>query len=305
MQKLLIMLMLITWSTIAFSQVIDKEDALKNKKIDFVKGWQKGGLVSVNLSQVALVNWSAGGQNSLSTTSLLSLFAHHKKGDGIWENYLDIAYGVIKQGDTGWWKTDDKIDLTSKYGYKAFADWYYAALLNFQTQFAPGYNYPNTTRISNLFAPAYLLGALGLEYRPIDDFTIFIAPITTKMTFVGEKQLADVGAFGVTPGSHLKSDFGGYVRVFFKRDLMKNISLQTKLDLFSNYLDKPENIDVSWGVLISMKINDYISATLSTHLLYDDDINIAIDTNNDGVTDKTGPRTQFKETIGVGFAYKF
>lgn len=306
MKRLFVLSILAVLSTSIFSQVLEKEDVLKTKNSSLVEGWQHGGMVSVNLNQVALVNWAAGGQNSLATTGLVSLFAHHKKGDGIWENYLDIAYGVIKQGDGDWIKSDDKIDFTSKYGYKAFADWYYAALLNFQTQMAPGYNYPNTTsRISNLFAPAYLLGAIGMEYRPHDNFTIFIAPITTKMTFVGEQALADAGAFGVDPGSHVKGEFGGYLRLFFKRDLMENINLQTKLDLFSNYLENPQNIDVSWTVLVSMKINDYISAVLSTHLLYDDDIDIAVDNNNDGIIDETGPRVQFKETIGVGFAYKF
>ena len=86
---------------------------------------------------------------------------------------------------------------------------------------------------------------------------------------------------------------------------MENVVFQTKLDLFSNYLNKPQNIDVSWETLLSMKVNKFISATLSTHLLYDDDIKIAVDTDDDGVTDKTGPRIQFKEVLAVGFSLIF
>jgi hypothetical protein len=103
----------------------------------------------------------------------------------------------------------------------------------------------------------------------------------------------------------MRYEFGGYVRLFFKKDLMKNVNLQTKLDLFSNYLHNPQNIDINWEVLISMKVNKYITATINTQLLYDDDVMIAVDENGDGTPDSSGPRTQFKEVIGVGFSYKF
>ena len=86
---------------------------------------------------------------------------------------------------------------------------------------------------------------------------------------------------------------------------MENITILTKLDLFSNYMDNPQNIDVGWETLLTMKVNKYISATLTTHLIYDDDIDIAVDTDNDGITDETGPRTQFKEVLGIGFTYNF
>ncbi len=181
-----------------------------------------------------------------------------------------------------------------------------------------GFNYPDdSTKISDLLAPAYLLGAVGLDYKPSDKFTAFVAPVTAKTTFVNDQVLADAGAFGVekavydtagnllTAGKNIRTEFGGYIRLFYKVDVMKNVSLQTKLDLFSNYLENPQNIDVSWEVLISMKVNKYISATITTHLLYDDDTDISIDNNNDGIIDRIGPRTQFKEVLGVGFSYKF
>ncbi len=306
-------------TTVIFAQVTEAEESLKKHTADTIDGWKKGGTIALNLSQVSLTNWAAGGLNSISINGLLNLFANYKKGNSLWENYLDLGYGVIQQGKkSDWIKTDDKVDFTSKYGQKAFSDWYYAGLLNFKTQMTVGYNYPDdTTVISNFMAPAYLLGAIGLDYKPSKNLTIFIAPVTTKNTFVNDPDLANAGAFGVEPavydslgmiitkGQTMRSEFGGYIRLFFKTDIMENTSLQTKLDLFSNYLHNPQNIDVSWEVLISMKVNKYISATITTHLLYDDDIDIAIDSDNDGITDKTGPRTQFKEVLGVGFSYKF
>ncbi|MDH5400010.1 MAG: DUF3078 domain-containing protein [Cyclobacteriaceae bacterium] len=319
MKKLLIAAFLLLLMSPVTAQVTEVESKLKAQKTDTTEGWKKGGTITTNLSQVSLTNWASGGQNSVSLSGLLSLFAHRKMGNGLWENYLDIAYGTIKQGKrANWWKTDDKIDLTSKYGRKLAESWYLAGVLNFKSQLAAGYNYPNdSVVISGFMAPGYLLGAMGLDYKPNDNFTAFLAPFTAKTTFVKDQALADAGAFGVDPaildnlgnvitaGKKVRGEFGGYVRLFYKKDLMENVSLQTKLDLFSNYLKNPQNIDVNWETLISMKVNKFISATLSTNLLYDDDVDIAVDENNDGITDKSGPRTQFKEVLGVGFSYKF
>lgn len=320
MKKTLLLISLVFLVLFGFSQTTEAETNLKTQSADTVDGWKYGGTTTLNLTQVSLTNWAAGGQNSLSVNGLVSLFANYNKGKSSWGNYLDLGYGTIKQGkNANWQKTDDRIDFTSKYGRQAFSNWYYAGLLNFKTQMTNGFNYPNdSTVISGFMAPGYLVGAIGLDYKPNDNFTVFVAPVTSKITFVSIQSLADAGAFGVKPavfdettgiiitsGETLRTEFGGYMRIFYKKELMENIGFQTKLDLFSNYLENPLNIDVGWEVLISMKINKYISATLSTLLIYDDDIDIEVDTDNDGITDKVGPRTQFKEVFGVGFSYKF
>lgn len=293
--------------TAVFSQVTEAEKQLKTQKVDTLLGWKKGGVINISTTQTSLTNWAAGGQSSMSISGLLSLFANNKMDKSLWENSLDLGYGTLKQGkNTDWWKTDDKIDFTSKFGLEANEKLYYAFLLNFKTQMTNGYNYPNDSdKISGFMAPGYLLMALGLDYKPNDNFAVFFAPLTLKLTMVTDDDLADAGAFGVDPGDHLKSEFGGYLRLFLKKDVMENITIQTKLDLFSNYLHNPQNIDVSWETLLSMKVNKFISATLSTHLLYDDDIDIAVDTNDDDEPDEYGPRVQFKEVLAIGFSLKF
>ncbi|MCF8296043.1 MAG: DUF3078 domain-containing protein [Saprospiraceae bacterium] len=319
MKKIFTTIILIIFFATGFSQITDVEKKLKTIKTDTADGWKKGGTITLNLTQVSLSNWSAGGQNTISANGLINLFATYKKEKGVWENYLDIGYGSIKQSENQkWWKSDDKIDLTSKYGQKAFSNFYYAALLNFKTQMDAGYKYPDdSTKISDLLAPGYLVAAIGMDYKPNDNLTAFFAPITGKTTYVNDLELADAGAYGVEPavydtagnmlsrGKTHRNEFGGYIRLFYKLDVMKNVNLTTKLDLFSNYLENPQNIDVSWEVLVSMKINKYISATITTHLLYDDDTDIAIETDAAGKPIKVGPRTQFKEVLGVGFSYKF
>jgi hypothetical protein len=301
---------------LAIGQVTEAEKDLRTLSTDTIQGWKKGGIFAVNLAQTSLTNWAAGGQNSVAVNGLFSMFANLKRGKTVWDNSLNVGYGLLKQGkNTDFMKTDDKIDFLSKYGQEAFKNFYYAALLNFKTQMSPGYNYPDVTnKISDLFAPAYLLLAVGLDYKPNANFSAFVAPLTAKFTFVTDDTLSAHGAYGVTPGETSKSEFGGYIRAIytknnFKGEFMKNIAFTTKIDLFSNYLDKPQNIDVSWETQIAMKVNKYISVNFNTHLLYDDNILIALDRNDDGdMTDPEdipGKRIQFKEILGVGFSYNF
>ena len=293
-------------------QVTEGEKTLRTQNADTTLGWKSGGVIGITVAQTSLTNWAAGGQNSVAANGILSLFANYRNKKSVWDNSLDIGYGLLKQGqDESFRKTDDKIDFLSKYGQEAFKNFYYAAMLNFKTQMSPGYKYPNTTdKISDLFSPAYLVGALGMDYKPGGYFSAFFAPVTAKITFVTDEALSAAGAFGVDPGKKSKSEFGGYLRIIysrndFKSDFLKNISFTSKMDLFSNYLDKPQNIDVNWETLIVMKVNKYISVNLNTQLIYDDNVKISFDNNGDGIIDEKGSRVQFKEIFGVGFSYKF
>lgn len=302
------------------AQVTEAEGKLRTITSDSTSGWKRGGVVGVSLAQASFTNWAAGGQNSIAVNGLISVFANYKKGSDTWDNMLDLGYGLLQQGKAGLIKTDDKIDLSSKYGRSASKNWYYAALFNFKTQMTPGYNYPDdSTIISDLFAPAYMVGALGMDFKPSDRFTAFLAPFTAKTTLVKNTLLADAGAFGVgaatydnngtllTHGKTIRNEFGGYMKFVYKQTFFKDksVSVLSKLDIFSNYLETPTNLDISWETILGFKVNKYISATITTQLLYDDDVAIAVDTNGDDVVDAMGPRTQFKEVLGIGFSYKF
>lgn len=310
-----VIMLAVIFSAVSIAQITDAEKKLRTLSSDTTLGWTRGGVFAINLAQTSLSNWAAGGQNSVAINGILSAFANYKQGKSVWDNSLDLGYGILKQGKKASpMKTDDKIDFLSKYGREAFDHFYYAALLNFKTQMRPGYKYPDTeNKISDLFAPAYLLFAAGLDYKPNPNFSAFLAPLTGKFTFVTDDMLSAAGAFGVTPGETVKSEFGGYVRAIytkndFKGEFLKNVSFTTKIDLFSNYTHNPQNIDVSWETLIALKVNKFISVNFNTHLLYDDDIKIPFDRNDDGTIgsdEAVGSLVQFKEILGVGFSYNF
>lgn len=309
MKFYVIALLFLVISSLTFAQVTELEKNLRTPGADTTQGWKKGGVITLNLAQTSLTNWAAGGQNSFAINGLLSTFANYKKEKISWVNSLDIGYGLLKQGNASPQKTDDKFEFVSKYGYEAFKNFYYAALFNFRTQMAPGYKYPNVDdKISDLFAPAYMLIALGLDYKPNDHFSAFIAPLTGRLTIVNDKTLSDAGAFGVKPGNKSLSEFGGYLRAIytrndFKSEFLKNVTFTTKIDLFSNYAEKPQNIVVNWETLIAFKVNKFLSANINTQLIYDDKIKVPVNRNGEDVS--IGSLVQFKEILGVGFSYNF
>lgn len=285
----------------ANAQITEAESKLKSLATDTIIGWKKGGATSINLAQTALSNWAAGGENSFALNGVLGLFANYKDTTSVWDNSLEVGYGVLKQGSAGLRKTDDRLEINSKYGKKAFTNFYYAALINFKTQFAPGYNYTINQKISNFLAPGYLVGAIGLNYQPNSYFSAFLAPLTGRLTIVKDTALSNSGAFGVDPGKSSRMEFGGYARILFnkqdfKGELMKNVSITSKLDLFTNYLKDPQNVDVSWENIIFLKVNKYIVVSLNTNIVYDADVKDPVD---------NVAKVQFKEILGVGFAYKF
>jgi hypothetical protein len=130
------------------------------------------------------------------------------------------------------------------------------------------------------------------------------------MTVVNDQFLANAGAFGVekatfdglgnvlTAGKRFRVEFGAYVKLKFNKTVAKNIDLKSKLELFSNYINNPQNIDVNAEAMFTFKVNSWFSASLQWSVIYDDDINIR-DANG-----QVGPRTQFKSVLGIGISYK-
>ena len=262
--------------------------------------WKVTGITSLNLSQLSLTNWAAGGDNSVSGNALIKLSPDYDNGTLNWDNDLTLGFGLVKQGDDAARKSDDQINLSSKLGYRASNNWFYTGLLSFKTQFAMGYDDPgdvNRTMISNFMAPGYLNLSVGMDYKPGDAFSMLIAPVSGKITFVLDDELSAAGSFGVPEDETVRGEFGVYVKIAYKKEILKNVLLDTKLDLFSNYFDNPQYVDVNWDLLLTFTVNEYISASLMTQLIYDYDIKFGPDADE--------ARVQFKELFGLGLTYSF
>ena len=274
-----------------------------NAQQDSVKYWKLGGDASLTFSQITLDNWAAGGKSSVAGTFMLNGMANYKKNKTIWDNSLFIGYGLTKKEDENTVKTDDRLLLTTKYGYAASKNWYYSAMADFKTQLTEGFSNPpdNTDRISNFMSPAFLLTSLGMTYKPNDDFSFYVSPVTCKMTFVMDDSLSVAGAYGVEPGETFRAEYGASMKtVYNKSNILKNLDFYTRLDLFSNLIDNPDNIDVDWEVRLNYRFTNYLTAVFAVNLLYDDDTKTVDDNGN-----ARGAKVQTKQLLGFGLNFKF
>ncbi len=263
--------------------------------------WTYGGNGGVNLSQISLSNWAAGGENAVGFDLLLNYSADYKQNKHLWQNRFEMAYGLNRTESDGTKKTNDKLYFSSTYGYEITKSLYLSALLNFNTQLAKGYDYKTDPRtyISRFMSPGYLTTGLGLTWNPKAWVTATFSAISWRGTFVDSRILSDEGAFGVDPGDHLFSEMGGNLKVEMKYEFLKNMTIYSRVDLFSNYLDSPQNVDVRWDVQLNMTVNKWFSANITTNMIYDNDTKIQ---QKDG---SKGPRLQFKESLGIGFQVSF
>jgi len=293
-----------------FILIIISGHLVAQNKVDTLKYWKKGGDFSVSFSEVSFSNWAAGGKNSVSGVGVFNSFANYAKERMSWDNTLNFGYGLMKEQQRTLIKSEDKFEINTKLGYKMTetGKWFFSGLANFRTQFADGFNYSNINqpvRISSLLAPAYLTIATGFDYKPNDRFSMFVSPLSGKFTFVADDALSAIGSFGVDPGKKFRAELGATVKSELKMKVVKNVDAVTNLTLFSNYLKNPQNIDVNWDFRLNMKVNEYLSANFVTNLIYDDDILIPLDRNDDGIIDGKGRRIQLKQMFGAGLSVKF
>jgi hypothetical protein len=312
--KKMLILALLTLGAISFLQAQNKIQGLRNEtdnaKItkdpnDTTKQtWKTGGLYNLTFNQAALSNWSAGGDKSaLSLSTMLSLYAFYIDGRRSWDNNLNLAYGFAQTTSLGTRKTDDRIDLVSKYGYDVGKKWYLSGLFNFRSQFTKGYNYPDAnTKIltSNFLAPAYFLLSLGMDYKPTENFSLFLSPITARELVVNDDSLAAVGAFGVDSGKKARFELGAFASVNYIAHISKTAIYTGKLDLFSDYLHKPQNVTLYMTNILAVKVTRLITMNLSVTMIYDNDVRSV---RKDGTA--AGPALQLQEIMGIGFAYQF
>lgn len=295
MKKLLLLFTLSAFSLFGYGQA--------PAAIDTAKRWTIHGENTFLINQSSFTNWAGGGVNAFAGNLLFNYDFNYKKDKLSWDNKVILGYGLSKQQDIGVRKNDDKVILNSLVGYKAAKYWMYTFYANFQTQFANGYTYPagGRTLISAAFAPAYLTFGPGFAYKRSDNFRVNISPAAARIVIVTNKELSDAGAYGVDPGKKSDFQFGASLDAYYKINLMENISFENILKLYSNYLDKPQNVYTDYTANLFLKVNKFVSVNAGAQFIYDDKTKIAKD---DG-SGESRSVLQIKQIFGAGLTYKF
>ncbi|WP_296619020.1 DUF3078 domain-containing protein [Marivirga sp.] len=284
------------------SSVFAQNDSIKSD----TTYWNREAVLNLNFSQVDLTNWNGGGKSSISIAGLTNFNVSYQKGKDAWDNRLDMAYGLLRQGDSNqpFIKTDDNIILTSRYSRQLKKRIFVSSILDFRTQFDEGLDEDGQQVISRFMAPGYLLANIGITYRYKKIFTATISPISSKTTIVIDDSLSAAGAYGIDPGKTYRFQSGINFASSFQKDIWENVNLSTNLNLFSDY-EKIGNIDVNWETALNFKINKFLSASYSTQLIYDDDIKskeIIINEATGETRNVAG--IQFKSVMNIGLNIK-
>lgn len=282
------------------------------------------GSYGLNINQLALSNWAAGGENTWAGKTFANFtLLDHKKA---FEQKLigNFAFGISRFANKRLEKQDDKIDLTYSLSLNSKTQWNITMVSTFNTQLANGYKYPNdSTVISSFFAPAYLTVSGGYSYKTKDErFQIYMSPLAGKVTFVMNQDLADAGSFGVKkgyydqegtwiPGEHIAPAIGVNVIINYKQPIGQNVTYTTMLNTFYNYIERRDDdrtpIDINWENTIDFNITKYIRTILFVHLKYDHNTTFPIYEDIEGVQTVVDnvPKLQFKESLGIAFVHKF
>ena len=257
--------------------------------------WTKGGNASLMFSQAAFNHdWTGGGTNNVAASLAVSYAFNYKKDKWAWDNNVFVDYGITKlEGDDYSRKTTDRFEVNSVLGYQLNnPQWYYSFFLNFKTQMTDGYKYESTGRtlINQMLSPGYLQFGPGMLWKKSDNLKVNLAPATSKIT-TAKSRWTETGPFyGVEQGKNIRYELGFYLNGYAKFTVMDNVSFEDILSLYSNYLDKPQNVDLDYTANIVMTINKYLSANFTFQAIYDDDAAKAF---------------QIREVLGLGVNYKF
>ncbi|WP_299105355.1 DUF3078 domain-containing protein [uncultured Tenacibaculum sp.] len=246
--------------------------AQEEKKEEKKEGWKKEGNISFLFNQSAFNNWLAGGTNNISGTLGLNYDFNYAKGDWNWDNKIIASYGLTKLRGQSLQKTDDRFELNSLLGKKAHGNWYYSAFFNFKTQMSS--TDVNGVQTSHFFSPAYFQFGPGMLWKKHDNLKVNIAPATSKLVVVDADFTNGLPAggsyFGVAPNETTRYELGASISGYYKFELMENVSVENILNLYSNYLEDFQNVDIDYTVNVVMKINKFLSANLALQTIYDD-----------------------------------
>lgn len=262
----------------------------QEKKKDSIKKWKVNGVMLFQFNQSSFNNWTPGGQNTIAGNFGINYDFNYTKGRWKWENKIIAFYGLSYNTAQGLRKTDDRFEYNSLIGLKSnTGHWFFSFQSNLRTQMSRGFDYKQEPKvlISDLFSPAYWSFGFGLLWNKSKNARLNISPISSRLTIVSD---TFSGKFGVDEGKNVAYGFGFNLDGYYKFKVMENITMENILRMYSDYLDKPLNVDIDYQTNLIFKINKYFSMNFLFHMVMDSN---------------AASRLQFRQAFGLGMQYVF
>ncbi len=261
--------------------------------------WKKEFQAGTNFNQATFSNnWKAGGNNSMALGLLFHGTATYEKAKHKWRNELQTDYGFQKLKGSSSRKTLDRIFFDTKYAYDLNKKLSLFGSANLVTQFAQGFSYsPDSagvekpSYVSHFFSPAYLIEAMGVQYHPLSYLTFDFGVGGLRHTFVTDTTLYKQvpNNYGVPIGSKMRTQAVFQFTANFDKEVLKNIVIKTRYAAVLDYEKlRAKNIVHRVDFSLNAKVNKWISASLTSILLYDIDQDSQI---------------QYNQMLGIGILY--
>ncbi|MBV7440672.1 DUF3078 domain-containing protein [Weeksellaceae bacterium TAE3-ERU29] len=270
-----------------FKEIKRIEFNIDKKKVE-ERRWKREGNLDVSFGQYYYDNWIGGGTGKLETFGKFSQKLSYQNNKIVWDNSLDIIYGMNKNYGEELKKTSDQVTFNSIFGRKESDNFSYSFFLNLRTQLTNSYlenkDKEEQYRISGFLAPLYIATGPGIMWRKSNNLVVNLAPASLRMTYLNGKVFeydnssktfisnSEKQIYGVEAGEEINYQLGFYSSVYAKFNLFKNIGIENKLSLYSDYLNEPKNIDLDYVMNINFKVNKLISTNLLFQATYDDNV---------------------------------
>lgn len=269
---------------------------------------------SLGLNQTYLANWAKGGESSLSTLLDVHGNANYENTASKlkWNNGARLKYGSIITEENGLRTNTDQLEINSQLNKELRKKLDFSAVFYTKHQIAKGYKKPSDEiPVSKFLNPGTFTVGLGFEYKPFKKTSINYSLLSYKNTFVLDTTEIDPTNHGIEAGRRFLQEMGGQMVVKNAVSVLDGLTIKNQVRLFSNYLNKPQNIDVDWEINLEKRVNWFFTVLLNMHFIYDDDVRFEVLNDNDepvmlpdGSVKKV-PKLQFKQFMGLTFMFKF
>lgn len=274
--------------------------------------WDYGLSSAFTLNQNYFSNWSKGGESSLA--NVLDIRARAKytntEAKSHWTSNGRLRYGSIITKEHGFRTNTDMLELNSQYNKVIREKIDFSSVFYMKTQVAKGFNYPNdSVPVSKFLNPGTFTVGVGVEYKPFKNTSLNFSPLSYRNTFVLDTANIAQQAHGIAEDKRSRQEMGGQLVIKNSTTVLDGLNISNSVRLFSGYLDKPKNVDVDWELSLDKQISWYFMIRLNFHIIYDDDIRFPIeDAAGEPVllpdgSPKRGPRTQFKQFMGLTLSF--
>ncbi len=279
------------------------------RPLDEIPGtWRYGLSSAFSLNQNYLSNWARGGESSLASLLDLRARAEYRNIDSEikWANRIRFRYGNIISEEFGFRTNTDILELNSQMNKNISESIDFSSVFYGKTQITRGYDYPNDSiPISSFLSPGTFTIGAGFEYEPFANTTLNFSALSYRNTFVLDTTLINQRAHGIERGKRARHEMGGQLVINNEMTLLDDLKIENSVRLFTNYLDRPQNVDVDWEINLQKRISWYFTVSLNLHLIYDENILFPVlDDQGDPVTlpdgsPKEEPRLQLKQFLGI------